>query len=647
MSDWSVQRARELYNIRYWGGGYFDIDGGGHLLVRPVGRQRAVEIDLHALVAELGQRGVSLPVLLRFEDILRDRVERLRRAFAIAMEHEGFKGGFTAVYPIKVNQQRAVVEAILAAGDDGVGLEAGSKAELMAILAVSRSGGTVICNGYKDREYLRLALIGRRMGQQVYIVIEKPSELALVLEEAKRLEVEPLLGVRVRLASIGSGKWQNTGGEKSKFGLSAAQLLQAVEQLRGAGMLGTLRLMHFHLGSQIPNIRDIQRGIDEGARYYAELHRLGVPIGIVDVGGGLGVDYEGSRTRSFCSMNYTIQEYANNIVQALARICTEQRLPHPHLITESGRALTAHHAVLITDVVAVERIPDGPEAPMYGEGEPAILEALAQNLALLRGNKEGERSLLESYHDAQHSLSEAKSMYTHGLLTLEQWARAEQLYFAICRHVHARLDSGSRAHRDVLDELNEKLADKYFCNLSLFQSLPDVWAIDQVFPVVPLQRLDEMPCRRAVLRDITCDSDGRIDHYVERNGLESTLPLHPLRSGECYLLGFFLVGAYQETLGDMHNLFGTINTVSVALSKDGGYRLMDTEKGDDVSSVLGQVGFDIGRLMASYRSKLATADMEERVRRQYLDELEKGLSSYTYLEQGRLSGPKAKNQRKR
>ncbi len=631
MSEWSIRQARELYNIRHWGSGYFDVNERGCLVVRPRGRG-GKEIELHALGRALEKEGVTYPVLVRFGEILQDRVLRLRRSFAVAMENERFGGGFTAVYPIKVNQQRRVVEAILAAGEDGIGLEAGSKPELMAILAVSRDGSIIVCNGYKDREYVRLALIGRSMGQRVYVVVEKPSELTLILEEAERLGIEPLLGVRVRLASIGVGKWQNTGGEKSKFGLSAAQLLGAVEQLREAGMLHVLQLMHFHLGSQIPNIRDIQRGMDEGARYYAELRRLGVPIEIVDVGGGLGVDYEGSRTRSFCSMNYSIQEYANNVVHALSLICAERRLPHPHVITESGRALTAHHAVLMTDVVAAERIPEEPPEPSSLEEEPAIIGALVQTLAGLRNNGEGERSLLESYHDAQHGLSEAKAMYTHGLLTLQQWARAERLYYAICRLVQARLDSGSRAHRDVLDELNERLADKYFCNLSLFQSLPDIWAIDQVFPVVPLHRLDEKPQRRAVLQDITCDSDGRIDWYVDRNGLESTLPLHGLNPGERYLLGFFLVGAYQETLGDMHNLFGTTNTVEVALVEEGGYRLLEIQRGDDVSSVLGEVGFDAKRLLGEYQRKLASVSLESGVRQQYLRELEQGLSGYTYLE---------------
>ncbi len=634
MSKWSIHQAREIYNIRFWGGGYFDIDDRGHLLVYPDRNQHHTSINLYSLTTELKAVGLSLPVLVRFGDILRDRVNDLHEAFSRAMQEEGFDGGFTAIYPIKVNQQRQVVEAILAASDEVVGLEAGSKPELMVVLAAARAGTTLICNGYKDREYIRLALIGSRMGSQVYIVIEKLSELELVLEEADRLNIVPLLGVRVRLASIGAGKWQNTGGEKSKFGLSAAQVLQAVECLRKRGMLHTLQLMHFHLGSQISNIHDIQRGVDEAARYYSEFRRLGVPISSVDVGGGLGVDYEGSRTRSVCSMNYTVQEYANNVVHALRQICTEQNLPHPRILTESGRALTAHHAVLITEVVEVEQTPDGTDISPSSQQQPAIIEALAGNLATLQNNCESERSLLEAWHDARYGLSEARSMYTHGLLTLEQRALTEQLYFATCWQIRARLSSRSRVHRDVLDELNEKLADKYFCNFSLFQSLPDVWAIDQLFPVVPLHRLDEEPERRAVLQDITCDSDGRIDSYVERNGLESTLPLHLPRSGEPYLLGIFLVGAYQEILGDEHNLFGSTHTVNVELVEDGGYRLLDARRGDNIASVLRQVDFDAQQLLGCYRNKLVAADISSGKQAQYLRQLEHGLSVYTYLESG-------------
>ncbi|MFA7098203.1 MAG: biosynthetic arginine decarboxylase, partial [Gammaproteobacteria bacterium] len=560
MTNWTIQEARETYNIAHWGNGYVDTNDRGHLVVRPDRRSDRPGIDLYELAEEIKGAGLTLPVLVRFTDILHDRIDTLCGAFARAMEVDDYRGRFTAVYPIKVNQQRRVVEEILAHGGARVGLEAGSKPELMAVLALAdQRGGVVVCNGYKDREYIRLALIGLQLGHRVHIVVEKLSELELVIQEAQNLQVKPLLGVRVRLASIGAGKWQNTGGEKAKFGLSAAQVLRMVNRLTEVGMLDALQLLHFHLGSQIANIRDVQRGLREAARYYAELHRLGARIATVDVGGGLGVDYEGTRSRSFCSMNYSVQEYANNVVHVLWEICAAEGLPHPDIITESGRAMTAHHAVLITNVIDVEQVPGNGIAPA-GDDEPLIIQDLWQALASL-----SSRSALETYHDAVHWLSEAQAMYTHGVLTLEQRARIEHLYFAICREVRPLLQATTRAQREAVDELNEKLADKYFCNISVFQSIPDVWAIDQIFPIVPLHRLDERPDRRVVIQDLTCDSDGRIDHYVDREGVEATLPLHAIQPGKPYLLGIFMVGAYQEILGDMHNLFGDTDSVNVEL----------------------------------------------------------------------------------
>jgi arginine decarboxylase len=619
--------ARQLYNIPHWGAGYFDINERGHVCARP-DRGAGPGIDLHDLTAEIQRAGLGLPVLVRFTDVLHDRVQTLCDAFQQAMQDEDYGGSYTAVYPIKVNQQRSVVAEILHSGGDRVGLEAGSKPELMAVLALSANhDSVVICNGYKDREYIRLALIGRQLGHRVYIVVEKLSELEAVIREARDLGVQPLLGMRVRLASIGAGKWQNTGGEKAKFGLSAAQVLAMVERLRAAGMLDSLQLLHYHMGSQIANVRDIQRGMREAARYYAELHGMGVAIRCVDVGGGLGVDYEGTRSRSFCSMNYGVHEYARNIVHSLWEICTEHELPHPDIITESGRAMTAHHALLVTNVIDIERAPDTGSLQPPDEDEPLILRDLWQGLAGL-----SQRSALEAYHDAAHWLGEARAMYTHGVLTLEQRARAEQLYFATCRRVQPLLQIGNRAHRELLDELNETLADKYFCNFSVFQSIPDVWAIRQLFPVMPLQRLDEPPQRHAVIQDLTCDSDGRIDQYVDREGVESTLPVHELGDGETYLLGIFMVGAYQEILGDMHNLFGDTDSVNVGLQAGGGHRLTQAERGDTVADVLRYVHFEPEALLETYRRKIGAADLDQGRRRQYLDELEAGLSGYTYLE---------------
>ncbi|HXH04796.1 MAG TPA: biosynthetic arginine decarboxylase, partial [Candidatus Competibacteraceae bacterium] len=533
-----------------------------------------------------------------------------------------------AVYPIKVNQQRSVVGEILRAGRGRVGLEAGSKPELMAVLALSEPGGTVICNGYKDREYIRLALIGRALGLNLFIVVEKLSEIPLIVEEAAALGIRPQLGIRVRLASMGAGKWQNTGGEKSKFGLSASQLLHAVHALKAAGLLDCLQLLHCHLGSQIANIRDIQRGLREVGRYYGELHRLGVPIRTVDVGGGLGVDYEGTGSRSDCSTNYSVQEYANNVVRTLWEVCAERRgLPHPDLITESGRALTAHHAVLITNIIDHEEAPGSrvPEPPR--PHDPLILHTLWEVLGRVsRGNA------VEAYHDAAHWLAEARGMYLHGVLNLEQQARAELLYQAICRQVQPFLHPANRGHRELLDELNEKLAEKLFLNFSLFQSMPDAWAIDQVFPIVPLHRLDERPTSRAVLQDLTCDSDGCVTRYVDGDGVESTLPLPPYREGEPYLVGIFLVGAYQEILGDMHNLFGDTNAVNLELDASGGYRLLEPERGDTVAELLRYVHFEPETLCAAYRERIAAAALSGAQREQFLAELEAGLRGYSYLE---------------
>ena len=626
--DWDMATARATYNISHWGADYFDIDARGSLVAYPSGERHNPPVDLYALAHRVREQGLAWPVLVRFTDILKHRVDTLCNAFAEAMADNDYRGGYTAVYPIKVNQQYSVVDQIRRHGGQRVGLEAGSKPELMAVLGLAPIGGVIVCNGYKDREYARLALIGRRLGHQIYIVIEKLTELALVLEESAALGIEPLLGVRVRLASIGAGKWQNSGGDKAKFGLTAAQVLSALQQLKDAGMAHCLQLLHFHLGSQLANIRDIQKGLREAARYYAELRGAGADIRVMDVGGGLGVDYEGTRSRSFCSMNYSIREYANNIVHTLWEVCTELKLPHPMIISESGRALTAHHAVLITNVVDIDTPPGGDDIAPVAEDEPLVM----QNLWYLLQNLPGG-AVSEAYHDAEHWLAEAQTMYIHGVLTLEQRARAEQLYFAVCRRVRERLRPASRAHRELLDELNEKLADKYFCNFSLFQSLPDVWAIGQIFPIVPLHRLNEVPQRRAILQDLTCDSDGRIDRYVDNEGIESSLPVHDYRPDEPYLLGVFLVGAYQEILGDMHNLFGDTDAVDVELDPAGGYRLLRPEQGDTVDELLRYVHFEPEQLLKAYEQKLDTAGLTAEQRQSYLEALAAGLKGYTYLEE--------------
>ncbi|MCC3751124.1 MAG: biosynthetic arginine decarboxylase [Halorhodospira halophila] len=621
--DWSNRPGREVYNVPRWSEGYFDISAAGRLQVRPH-RGRGPAVDLRRIVADLPDQGVSPPVLIRFPAILRDRVDALCAAFGEAMAEAGYRGAYRPVYPVKVNQQRSVIEEIVGDGER-VGLEAGSKPELMAVLALAPAGGTVICNGYKDPEYVRLALRGLQLGLQVHLVLEKRSEARLIIREARRLGVAPRLGLRVRLASMGAGKWQNTGGERSKFGLTAADALAVVEELHEAALLEHLELLHFHLGSQIANVHDIRAGLSEGARFYTELRRLGAPVNKVDVGGGLGVDYEGTRSRAFCSMNYSITEYAHNVVAALKAACDEAGLPHPTLITESGRAMTAHHAVLVTPVIDTDsREADPPEPPPADA--PKVLRELYRTL-----EEHAQRPATEAYHDACHYLQEARGLYLHGVLDLPQRAYAERCYQAIGMRLRGRLNPGRPHQREVLDALNEGLADKLFANFSVFQSIPDVWAIDQIFPIVPLSGLDRPTSRRGVVQDLTCDSDGTVSLYVDGDGVEGTLPLPEPEPGEPLWLGIFLVGAYQEILGDRHNLFGATDSVNVEVDEHG-HRFVTASRGDSIGGVLRSVGFDERELSGAYRRRIAAADLDDAARRACLADLEAGLLGGTYLE---------------
>jgi arginine decarboxylase len=627
-------RARRTWNIDQWGSGYFDVDDHGQTLVRPrKSDAKGPALPLTGLVHQLRNAGLRLPVLVRFSDILHDRVEQLCGAFDQAMQAADYTAGYTAVYPIKVNQQRRVVEEILATTERGhgrVGLEAGSKPELLAVLALSDSGSSlIVCNGYKDREYVRLALLGEKLGHRVYLVVEKLSELEMILQEARALDVRPRIGLRARLASVGKGKWQNTGGEKSKFGLTASQILQVIDTLKEHEALGSLQLVHFHLGSQIANIRDIQRGLRECARFYQSLVALGAPVDTVDVGGGLGVDYEGTRSRSFCSANYSMAEYAHNVVNAFAQLCREHGLVQPHLISESGRALTAHHAVLITNVIDEERI-DATPPKRHNQGDPHV-EALWQVFARLDALQE-PRVLVEAWHDLLQALSELQDRFVMGLSSMSARAEGERVYTAACVRLRAQLDSRNRAHREIQDELAEKLADKLFVNFSLFQSVPDIWGIEQIFPVLPLAGLDQAPTRRAVIQDITCDSDGRIDHYVDGQGVESTLPLPEWVNDDERWLGFFLVGAYQEILGDLHNLFGDTDSVDAALDDNGKWVLSNPLAGDRVADVLAYVNFDADVLKKKLMDQLAAGDFTELEKGHFAQSVSDGLSGYTYLE---------------
>jgi arginine decarboxylase len=625
-NSWSTDTARHTYAVPYWGDGYVDVNDAGDIVMRPHGANGPA-FSLPEIVGRARAEGLRLPLLVRFPDILADRLARLQGAFAKAIGEWNYAGGYTAVYPIKVNQQRGVVAELVAAGEHGFGLEAGSKPELMAVLAMARAGSIVICNGYKDREYIRLALIGRKLGLRIHIVIEKPSELEHVIAEAKALDVEPLLGVRVRLASIGAGKWQNTGGDKGKFGLSPAQVLDLVARLDKVGLKHTLKLQHFHMGSQISNVRDIANGMREATRYFVELTRLGVPLESVDVGGGLGVDYEGSRSRSHNSINYSLEQYAATIVQSLAEAVETEGLKAPHIITEAGRAMTAHHAVMVINVSEVESVPVG-SLPPPDSDEPAVLRHLREVHDEL-----DVRPPLELFHEAQHHLQEGQTLYALGQLSLADRARLDELYYAIANAVRSRLLPAERAHRQALDDLDEKLVDKYFVNFSVFESVPDVWAIDQIFPIAPIARLNEQPTRRGVLVDLTCDSDGRIDNYVDADGVDVSLPLHALKDGELYCLGIFMVGAYQETLGDIHNLFGDTDAVNVR-AEGGNYVFAHKRRGDTTDLMLDYVGYDLEALRRSYRDRIAAAGIGGEQAERLFVTLNEGLTGYTYLSEG-------------
>ncbi|RRO01349.1 biosynthetic arginine decarboxylase [Pectobacterium aquaticum] len=631
MNDRNASEMLRTYNIAWWGNNYYDVNELGHISVCPDPDVPEARVDLAKLVKDMQKESHQrLPALFCFPQILQHRLRSINAAFKQARESFGYEGGYFLVYPIKVNQHRRVIESLANSGEP-LGLEAGSKAELMAVLGHAGMTRTVIvCNGYKDREYIRLALIGEKLGHKVYLVIEKMSEIRLVLEEAERLNVVPRLGVRARLASQGSGKWQSSGGEKSKFGLAAIQVLQLVEMLREAGRLDSLQLLHFHLGSQLANIRDIATGVRESARFYVELHKLGVNIQCFDVGGGLGVDYEGTRSQSDCSVNYGLNEYANNVIWGIGDACNEHGLPHPTVITESGRAVTAHHTVLVSNIIGVERNefsdPTEPE-----EDAPRALESLWSTWKEIKQPGK-RRSLREWLHDSQMDLHDVHTQYTHGMLDLTQRAKAEQLYLSICQMIQEQLDPSNRAHRPIIDELQERMADKLYVNFSLFQSMPDAWGIDQLFPVMPLEGLNKPPERRAVVLDITCDSDGTIDHYVDGDGIATTMPMPPYDPENPPLLGFFMVGAYQEILGNMHNLFGDTSTVDVFVFQDGTVEIEESDEGNTVADMLEYVQLDPKVLMTRFRDQVKETDLDTELQAQFLEEFETGLYGYTYLE---------------
>src|SRR5216110_779877 len=632
-AGWSIEAARALYNIEGWGGGFFDINPLGHVIVKPNKEHPEHEVDLHDVAMDLEEQGIAMPVLLRFSDILRSRIEALTTRFDEARAEFAYTGGYTTVYPIKVNQQRHVVEEILEFGKShGVGLECGSKPELQAILGISEATDhLIVCNGYKDEEFMRLALMGQKLGHQVFIVLEQLSEIDVLLQAADEMQVVPTAGVRIKLHSEGSGRWARSGGEKSKFGLSTAQLVKLVDKLKGLGRLDILKLIHFHLGSQITDIRYIKSGLQEVSRYYAELRGLGVDITHVDVGGGLGVDYDGSGSTSQASVNYTLQEYADDVIYTIAEACRQHELPMPHIISESGRALTAHHALLLLSVIDVESVADN-AVPELTNDDPALLHEMAADYASL-AKRVSKKRVREVYHDATFDKERAQELFNSGVLTLRDRAVAEQIYLATIATVVRIAQKDRDEYSDIIDDLEAAMVDRYFCNFSLFQSLPDSWAIDQIFPIMPIHRLGEEPTRRGTIQDVTCDSDGKIECFIGDRTAHKSLELHPFNDGDPYIIGIFLTGAYQEILGDLHNLFGDTNAVHIRLSASKGYEVTDLVHGDTVTEVLDYVQFRASDLLATFRRKVANATgIARQDANMFIADYVAGLEGYTYLE---------------
>ena len=603
---WTTTDSSELYDVASWGKGYFSVGQNGHLYVHP-DKDPARSVDLKELVDTLVLRGISLPILIRFAEILRHRLSEVHDAFQAAIAEHGYKGSYCCVYPIKVNQQRQVVEEVFRFGRPfKYGLEAGSKPELLAVLAIADNDTPIMCNGFKDDEYIEMVMLATKIGRQITTVIEKYTELDLVARHAQRIGVRPRIGLRLKLASRGSGRWKSSGGFRSKFGLTVSEAVRALDQLKQLGMADCLELLHFHLGSQITNIRHIKQAVIEGVRIYAELARAGAGLKYLDVGGGLGIDYDGSQTDFESSVNYTLQEYANDVVYHVQNVCDEAGVAHPTIVSESGRAVVAYHSMLVFDVLGVSGVGDQDTAP-------EISDEMEQPLIDLRETFKGlsTKNLLESFHDAQQALDQSLNLFSLGYLPIEQRCLAENLYWAICRRIK-RLAADLEFFPEELEGLDAMLSDTYFCNFSLFQSMPDSWAIKQLFPIMPIHRLEEKPTRAAVLGDISCDSDGKIDQFIDRRDVKRTLPLHPFNGSE-YYLGAFLIGAYQEILGDLHNLFGDTNAVHVSLNGNGEIILDNVIKGDTVREVLDYVQFRAESLLGQFRKDVESALREGKI----------------------------------
>ncbi|MDE6612650.1 MAG: biosynthetic arginine decarboxylase [Muribaculaceae bacterium] len=630
MRKWRIEDSEELYNITGWGRNYFSINDKGHVVVTP--RPGCAAVDLKEVLDELQVRDISAPVLLRFPDILDNRIEKISNCFRTASEQYDYQAQNYMIYPIKVNQMRQVVEEIVSYGKKfNIGLEAGSKPELHAVLATNiAENALIICNGYKDESYIELALLAQKMGRRIYLVVEKLNELRMIADIARRLKVRPNIGIRIKLSSTGSGKWSESGGDQSKFGLNSSELLEALDILDRRDIKDCLKLIHFHIGSQINKIRVIKNALREATQIYVQLSRLGFDIDFIDIGGGLGVDYDGTRSSSSeSSMNYSIQEYANDAVSAIVDACVKNNLKHPNIITESGRSLTAHHSVLIFEVLETTQLPVWKDSQ---EIEPDAHE-LARELYDIWDRLDTSR-LFESWHDALQIREEALDLFSLGMLDLRTRAQIEKLFWSIAREVGEIAASMKHVPED-LRKIAKMLPDKYFCNFSLFQSLPDSWAIDQIFPIIPITRLDEKPSRTCTIQDITCDSDGKIANFISAQGTSSSLPVHPLRPGEPYYIGVFLVGAYQEILGDMHNLFGDTNAVHISVYKDR-YEIEQIIEGETVDEVLDYVQYNPKKLVRNLESwvtaSMKAGSITPEEGRDFISTYRAGLFGYTYLE---------------
>lgn len=630
MRKWRIEDSEELYNITGWGTSYFSINEQGHVVVTP--RKDGVAVDLKELVDELQLRDVAAPMLIRFPDILDNRIEKTAHCFKQASEEYGYKAQNFIIYPIKVNQMRPVVEEIISHGKKfNLGLEAGSKPELHAVMAVNTdSDSLIICNGYKDESYIELALLAQKMGKRIFLVVEKMNELKLIARMAKQLNVIPNVGIRIKLASSGSGKWEESGGDASKFGLTSSELLEALDFLESKGMKDCLKLIHFHIGSQVTKIRRIKTALREASQFYVQLHAMGFNVEFVDIGGGLGVDYDGTRSSSSeSSVNYSIQEYVNDSISTLVDASDKNGIPHPNIITESGRALTAHHSVLVFEVLETATLPEWDDEEEIAPDAHELVQELYGIWDSLNQNK-----MLEAWHDAQQIREEGLDLFSHGIVDLKTRAQIERLYWSITREIH-QIAGGLKHAPEEFRGLSKLLADKYFCNFSLFQSLPDSWAIDQIFPIMPIQRLDEKPDRSATLQDITCDSDGKIANFISPRNVAHYMPVHALKAKEPYYMAVFLVGAYQEILGDMHNLFGDTNAVHVSVNEKG-YTIEQIIDGETVAEVLDYVQYSPKKLVRTLETWVTKSVKEGKISveegKEFLSNYRSGLYGYTYLE---------------